>query len=46
MTVTVLRQEGPGPKLVVQKFKRRKNYRRRTGFRARYTEIRVDAIRS
>lgn len=33
-----------GPKLYVQKFKRRKNMRRRTGFRAHYTEIRVDAI--
>jgi large subunit ribosomal protein L21 len=33
-----------GPKLVVQKLRRRKNSRRRTGFRARYTEIRVDGI--
>ncbi len=33
-----------GPKLVVQKLRRRKNSRRRTGFRARYTEIRIDDI--
>ena len=33
-----------GPKLVVQKFKRRKNQRRRTGFRAHYTEIQIEAI--
>lgn len=40
---TVLEQV-KGPKVVVQKFKRRKNYRRRTGFRARYTKIRVESI--
>ncbi len=34
----------PGKKLVIQKFRRRKNYRRRTGFRARFTEVRVEAI--
>ncbi len=33
-----------GPKLVVQKLRRRKNSRCRTGFRARYTEIQIDAI--
>jgi len=33
-----------GPKLVVQKYRRRKNQRRRTGFRARYTEVRIDAV--
>ena len=33
-----------GKKLYIQKFKRRKNMRRRTGFRAHYTEIRVDGI--
>lgn len=33
-----------GPKLVVQKIRRRKNSRRRTGFRARYTEIKIDSI--
>lgn len=33
-----------GEKLIVQKFKRRKNQRRRTGFRARFTEIQIEAI--
>ena len=33
-----------GPKLVIQKIRRRKNYRRRTGFRARYTEIEIGQI--
>lgn len=33
-----------GPKLVIQKVRRRKNYRRRTGFRAQYTEVRIEAI--
>jgi large subunit ribosomal protein L21 len=40
----IVRQGVPGPKLVVQKYRRRKNYRRRTGFRARYTEIQIEAI--
>ncbi len=33
-----------GDKIYVQKFKRRKNYRRRTGHRALSTKIRVSAI--
>jgi large subunit ribosomal protein L21 len=33
-----------GNKIYVQKFKRRKNYRRRTGHRALSTKIRVSAI--
>lgn len=33
-----------GPKLIVQKIRRRKNSRRRTGFRARFTEIKIDSI--
>lgn len=43
VTATVL-GTAKGPKVYVQKFKRRKNQRRRTGFRARFTEIQVDAI--
>ncbi len=35
-----------GPKIIVQKFKRRKNIRRRTGFRAKYTEVIVESIKS
>ncbi|MEO0480699.1 MAG: 50S ribosomal protein L21 [Planctomycetota bacterium] len=41
---TVTRQEVKGPKLVVAKYRRRKNSRRRTGFRARFTEIRVESV--
>lgn len=33
-----------GPKVVIQKIRRRKNSRRRTGFRARYTEIEIQSI--
>jgi large subunit ribosomal protein L21 len=35
---------GRGPKVVVYKFKRRKNYRRKQGHRQAFTEVRVDAI--
>lgn len=33
-----------GPKLVIQKFRRRKNYRRRTGHRQLYTRVKVGKI--
>ncbi|MEM6995477.1 MAG: 50S ribosomal protein L21, partial [Myxococcota bacterium] len=33
-----------GPKVIVYKFKRRKNYRRKAGHRQPYTEIRVEEI--
>ncbi len=33
-----------GPKLVVQKFRRRKNSRRKTGHRQMYTTVRIDKI--
>jgi large subunit ribosomal protein L21 len=33
-----------GEKLVIQKFRTKKNYRRRTGHRQRYTRVRVTAI--
>lgn len=33
-----------GPKLVVQEFRRRKNYRRRTGHRQLYTRVRISKI--
>ena len=35
---------GRGEKIIVFKWKRRKNYRRKQGHRQGYTEIRVDAI--
>ncbi len=44
VTAKILKNEVKGPKLVIGKFKRRKNYRRRTGFRARYTEVQIEAI--
>ena len=33
-----------GKKLVVRKFKRRKNYRRKQGHRQHYTQVRIDSI--
>lgn len=33
-----------GPKLVIQKFRRRKNSRRRTGHRQMYTKVRINKI--
>ena len=36
---------GRGKKIVVGKFKRRKDYRRKKGHRQDYTEIRIKAIR-
>ena len=45
--VVVAEVLGPvkGPKLRIQKFRRRKNYRRRTGHRQRYTAVRIREIR-
>ena len=37
---------GRGDKVIVFKMKRRKKYRRRTGHRQEYTEIRIDDITS
>jgi large subunit ribosomal protein L21 len=36
--------EVKGTKLVVRKFKRRKNYRRKQGHRQHYTQVRIDSI--
>ena len=36
--------QGRGKKLIVYKFKRRKNYRRKAGHRQYFTEIKVDSI--
>jgi large subunit ribosomal protein L21 len=33
-----------GPKLVIQKSRRRKNYRRKTGHRQLYTRVKIDKI--
>jgi large subunit ribosomal protein L21 len=37
-------EQGRGPKIIVFKAKRRKNYRRKQGHRQAYTELRIDAI--
>lgn len=37
--------EGKDPKIYVFKFKRRKNYRRKTGHRQRYTEVRITDLK-
>lgn len=36
---------GKGEKVIVFKWKRRKNYRRKKGHRQKYTEVRIDEIR-
>jgi large subunit ribosomal protein L21 len=36
--------ETSGKKLVIRKFKRRKNYRRKQGHRQHYTQVRIDSI--
>ena len=43
MTV-VVEGGGRGEKLVIYKYKKRKNYRRRTGHRQSYTLLRVQEI--
>ena len=35
---------GQEPKIYVFKFKRRKNYRRKTGHRQKYTEVRITDV--
>ena len=39
-------REGKEPKIYVFKFKRRKNYRRKTGHRQRYTEVRITEVKA
>jgi large subunit ribosomal protein L21 len=36
--------QGRGPKIIVYKFKRRKNYRRKNGHRQPFTEVKVTGI--
>lgn len=42
--VGTIRAQVRGPKITIFKLKRRKNYRRKTGHRQSYTEIRIDRI--
>lgn len=37
--------EAKGEKIYVFKFKRRKNYRRKTGHRAKFTEVRITGVK-
>ncbi len=39
-------RQGKGKKIIVFKQKRRKNYRRKTGHRQQYTEIRIKEIKA
>jgi len=43
VTAKVVRQI-KGPKVVIGKYKRRKNSRRRTGFRAQFTVVQIEKI--
>ena len=38
-------EHGKGPKIYVFKFKRRKNYRRKTGHRQQYTEVKITDLK-
>ena len=38
--------EVKGEKIYVFKFKRRKNYRRKTGHRARFTDVRITDVKA
>jgi large subunit ribosomal protein L21 len=40
----VITAQGKHPKVIVYKFRRRKNYRRKRGHRQLYTEIKIEAI--
>jgi large subunit ribosomal protein L21 len=42
--VGTITDQARGPKLIIFKMKRRKGYRRKTGHRQLYTEIRVDRV--
>ena len=44
VSATILDQT-KGKKIVVYKFKRRKDYRRKQGHRQKYTKLRIDAIK-
>ncbi len=40
----IVESDVKGPKIYVQKYKRRKNYRRRFGHRQKFTQVRIDSI--
>jgi large subunit ribosomal protein L21 len=39
-------RHGKGEKIMVFKFKRRKNYRRKTGHRQQFTEIKIKSVKA
>jgi large subunit ribosomal protein L21 len=41
-----IKAQDRGPKIVIFKFRRRKNYRRKTGHRQPYTELKITGINS
>jgi large subunit ribosomal protein L21 len=41
---TVLEEEVKGEKVITAKFKAKVHYRRKVGFRARYTKVQIDSI--
>ena len=43
VTATISRH-GKAPKVIVYKFRRRKNYRRKRGHRQHFTELKIDGI--
>ncbi len=44
MVRTEVVRHGRGPKIIIGKYKRRKDYRRRRGYRSDFTELRVKEI--
>jgi large subunit ribosomal protein L21 len=44
VTAKVIKTGVKGPKVSIQKFRRRKNYRRRTGHRQQYIRVRISKI--
>jgi large subunit ribosomal protein L21 len=44
VTAEVQQSELKGEKIYIQKFRRRKNYRRRTGHRQKYTKVKITGI--
>ncbi len=44
VTAKVVKEEVKGEKLTVQKFRRRKNSKRRTGHRQKYVRVEIESI--
>jgi large subunit ribosomal protein L21 len=46
VTATVVDPEAKGPKLIIQKFRRRKNSKRKTGHRQVHTTVKIESIKA